>query len=545
MSCNSVAADINSATKTTTVESSDILALVRNSTLYGVTFTNLQTALGVTGQIKALGSATAVQILNQPSSNLNYIRNISPTQGMTAVVDAQGNINLKTNLANAGSTADGSGVIVDQTAAQVKFKRIKAGSNTTITESTDSITVAAGSFNELNNRVIVYTAAELTGTLDSTKEYFLDGVIDMGSQSIEVPAGGLSIVGYSFDLSKLISSANTYTMFTSPVGNSGNLLGRDFAIEVTGTSSKVYDLTDSNGTHAFEFERINYNNCTSLGSINNYRQGLESGTGRFGGKPELELIGAWAGGYFIDTSIVRSLTDGAYTLFKAGAGFSMTSRFRSNMNIDLPASASFFDFAPANFVNPSTLQIEGAIVTRAGVFDSEDANISPNIDQTALASNWVGNNGMKNTFVGGSIGVSNESSTTISSAGVFYDIDAAAWTAQDLQHFDNPTVGQLRHLGNTPLEYKVTADFLLVSTAGDDLTLRVVKWDDSASAFVTVLDQTREVNNFQGGRDLAFFNININTTLDTNDYIKLQVANVAATNDVTAELDSYYIVEAR
>ena len=545
MSCNSVAADISSATKTTTVESSDILALVRNSTLYGVTFTNLQTALGVTGQIKPLGSATAVQILNQPSSNLNYIRNISPTQGMTAAVDAYGNINLKTNLANAGSTADGSGVIVDQTAAQVKFKRIKAGSNATVTETATSITVAAGSFDELENRVIVYTAAELTGTLDSTKEYFIDGIIDMGSQSIEIPAGGLSIVGYNFDVSKLISSAVGYTMFTSPVGGSGNIIGRDYAVEVTGATSKVYDINDATGFSAFEFSRINYNDCTSLGTIDGYRQGLEVGTGRFGGQPELELAGTWLGGYFIDTSIVRSLTDGAYTLFKAGAGFSMASRFRSNMNLDLPASASFFDFAAANFVNPSTLQIDGAIVTRDGVFDSEDANISPNIDQTALASNWMGNNGMKNTFVGGSIGITTEVATTITVANTFVDIAATLWTSADLQHFDNPAAGQLRHLGSTPLEYKVTADFLLDSTSGDDLTLRVLKWDDSASSFVTVLDQTREVNSFVGGRNLAFFNININTTLDTNDYIKLQVANVAATNNVTAEMDSYYIVEAR
>ena len=545
MSCNSLSKDITSATQTTTVEAGDLLAVVRGGTLYSVSFANFQNSLGVTGQIKPLGSATAVQILNQPSSNLNYIRNISPTQGMTAAVDAYGNINLKTNLANAGSTADGSGVIVDQTAAQVKFKRIKAGSNATVTETATSITVAAGSFDELTNRVIVYTAAELTGTLDSTKEYFIDGIIDMGSQSIEIPAGGLSIVGYNFDVSKLISSAVGYTMFTSPVGGSGNIIGRDYAIEVTGATSKVYDINDATGFSAFEFSRINYNDCTSLGTIDGYRQGLEVGTGRFGGQPELELAGTWLGGYFIDTSIVRSLTDGAYTLFKAGAGFSMASRFRSNMNLDLPASASFFDFAAANFVNPSTLQIDGAIVTRDGVFDSEDANISPNIDQTALASNWMGNNGMKNTFVGGSIGITTEVATTITVANTFVDIAATLWTSADLQHFDNPAAGQLRHLGSTPLEYKVTADFLLDSTSGDDLTLRVLKWDDSASSFVTVLDQTREVNSFVGGRNLAFFNININTTLDTNDYIKLQVANVAATNNVTAEMDSYYIVEAR
>ena len=85
----------------------------------------------------------------------------------------------------------------------------------------------------------------------------------------------------------------------------------------------------------------------------------------------------------------------------------------------------------------------------------------------------------------------------------------------------------------------------MVSTNGDDVTLRIAKWDDSAASFVTVLDQTREVNNFVGGRNVAFFNVNINTTLDANDYILLQVANQTSTDDITAEADSYFIVEAR
>ena len=76
------------------------------------------------------------------------------------------------------------------------------------------------------------------------------------------------------------------------------------------------------------------------------------------------------------------------------------------------------------------------------------------------------------------------------------------------------------------------------------LTLRVLKWDDSASSFITVLDQSRQVNNLVGGRDVAFFNININTELDQNDYIKIQIANDTV-NNVTAEADSYYIVEER
>jgi hypothetical protein len=73
----------------------------------------------------------------------------------------------------------------------------------------------------------------------------------------------------------------------------------------------------------------------------------------------------------------------------------------------------------------------------------------------------------------------------------------------------------------------------------------VLKWDSSASVFATVLEQVRQVNNFTGARDVAFFDVNINTTLDQNDYIKLQVTNNTATNSVTFETDGYYLVEER
>ena len=104
--------------------------------------------------------------------------------------------------------------------------------------------------------MVVTQASDLAGTLDPTKEYFIDGIVDMGSQSIEVPQGGLNLTGYNFDVSKLISSASSYTMFTSPLVGSGNVLGKDYAIEVTGTGSQVYDITSDTGFEAFEFARI-------------------------------------------------------------------------------------------------------------------------------------------------------------------------------------------------------------------------------------------------------------------------------------------------
>lgn len=419
----------------------------------------------------------------------------------------------------------------------------------------DAFTKTNANFTELYNDNLSSTivvnqsniATTLGSTIDSTKVYVLDGIVDFSGTGlkIEVPSGGVNIVGTTFDVSKMICSDTNYTLFTSAVGGSGNILGQDYAVEITGSNSKVYDLTDATGLNAFEFSRINYNNCTSLGEINGYRQGLEVGSGRFGGKPELTLSGTWLGGYFIDTSIVRSLDDGAYTLFKAGTGFVMSSRFRSNMNIDLPASASFFDFAPANFTTPSTLQMTGVIISRNGVFDATDSNITPNISATDLVSSWDDNNGVPNTFEGGSIRVTTEVATPINTIGVYKDLAATLWTSADLQHFDNPSGNQLRHLGNTPREYKVVADFTLDSAPNDVLTLRVSKWDASASSASVILDQSRQVNSLVGGRDVAFFNINTNTTLSQNDYVFLEIANQTSTVNVTAELDSYYIVEER
>jgi len=396
---------------------------------------------------------------------------------------------------------------------------------------------------DLSNRIIVTQASDF-GVIDSTKEYFLDGIIDMGGVSIEVPSGGIYISGFNFNLSKLIDSTSSYTMFTSPVGGSGDVLFMDFAIEVTGTNSAVYDLVSDTGFKAVEISRINFNNCTSLGTLDNYRQGLETGTGRFGGTPNLILSGNWVGGYFIDTSIVRGLTNGVYSLFEEGTAFSMASRFRSNQNIDIPADVSFFDFQPSNFVNPSTVQITNAIISRNGVFDAEDANIIPNMDKGDLVSSWNGNKGIQNTFKGGENRVTTEITTTISSAGVFVDL-AGTYTASDLQHFDAPANGQLRHLGDSPIEYKVNVFGIIDGGSNDDVELKIVVWDDSASVFVDYKSVVRVINNLQGGRDVAYFNFTDKVLLNTDDYVKLMIANISGTSNVTAELDTEFTIEVR
>ena len=526
-----------------TFASGDLVTGLRANTNVNFSYDGLFNAMSGLTNLNQIGNTFGAPVLEQPQAGVNNFRNIESGSGISATISAENGINIKLNV-----TQDVTGTaIIDDVAANVPvLSSFVAGQGISLIKADNAITVSntIDPATGLSNRVVVTQASDLSGTLDSTKEYFIDGIINMAAQQITVPAGGLNLTGYNFDASKLTSSVVGYTMFISPVGGSGNIIGRDYAIEVTGATSQVYNIASATGFNAFEFSRINYNDCESLGTITNYRQGLEVGTGRFGGKPQLTLAGTWVGGYFIDTSIVRNLADGAYSLFAAGAGFLMSSRFRMNMNVDLPASASLIDFAEANFVNPSTLQLTDAIVTRAGVFNAADTNLTPNIAPSALVSAWSGNIGVYNTFVGGQAKVSTEVLTTITTQSVFVDL-AGTFTASDLQHFDSPANGQLRNLGVSPAEYKVGSQFVLSSAANDEVELKIVIYRAATAAFEDAGEIRRVINNLQGGRSVAYFALSDNITLNQNDYIKLQVANDTSTADITAELDSYFTIEAR
>ena len=136
---------------------------------------------------------------------------------------------------------------------------IGAGS-TTATELRDALELiffldeGGGGGTTLQERIIVNQsnfATALGGTIDSTKEYFLDGKIDTGTTQITIPSTGINLTGYNFDVSGLFSTEDNYTMFVSDVGGSGNFIGKDYDISVSGTNSKVYDLVDATGVKCF------------------------------------------------------------------------------------------------------------------------------------------------------------------------------------------------------------------------------------------------------------------------------------------------------
>lgn len=460
------------------------------------------------------------------------------------IVEQVGNDTLKIPLADVSNWFNEAGDTAYSYATLTSFLR----NNTSFVLSGEVTPGGGGATYQMENRVIVNQTNFLNticGTIDSTKEYFLDGIIDIGSNSITVPATGIQLKGYSFDVSGLTSSVDNYTMFISEsiaIG-SGNALGGDYLISVTGANSKVYELYDATGFNAFEFVRINYIDCTSLGDLYDYRQGLEDGTGRFGGSPSLTLHGLWRGGYRITTSIVRGLA-GTMTepLFKEGTLFQMNSRFLTDINCDLPTLAPLCNFVDTNFPNPSTIQVKGAIISRNGAFNANDSNIFPNLSASNLSCDWDGNIGIPNTFVGGTINNTAEVLTVISTQGVAVDLNGT-FTTIDLQHFDSPANGQLRHIGINPREYIVNFDFILDGQQNAEYELFLLKSNGGTPSIEYT--QVRVINNLQGGRDVCYFNGQTSVILNQNDYVFWQVANITGTQNCTLELDSTWIVKER
>lgn len=391
----------------------------------------------------------------------------------------------------------------------------------------------------LRTRIVVTEASQLA-SIDSTKEYFIDGTVDMGTQTITVPVGGLTLSGYGLNKSFLTSTAASYTMFAG--NTAGNVFITGLAIDVSGAGSKVFNLDNNSAFGAIEIVQVNFENCTSLGFLSNYRQALEINTGRFGGTPNLTLEGTWVGGYRISTAIVRSLSASMTgALYQEGGAFVMYNRFLTDINCDLPAGAALLDFQPTNFPNPNTLLLQGVALSRNGAFDTQDTNLIPNILKTNNSCLWSDNKGIGNTYRGGrrSWTTATATSATATPTDLLGTLDSS-----ELQHFDAPTPYVLRYTGGDEVEFEVEVNLELVGAATNLVRVDIVHYDASATTDIILGSITREIINLTTTPDRAYWIFNRHVTMATNDTVRVQVVDAGIAN-VTAQVGSYIVVEER
>ena len=88
----SIAQDVDKAVKITAMQDGDLIPIIRNGTLVGITFADFKRSLGVTGQIKSVGTGTAV--LTQPSSTVNYVSAIKAGTGITVTTAPDGAVQI-------------------------------------------------------------------------------------------------------------------------------------------------------------------------------------------------------------------------------------------------------------------------------------------------------------------------------------------------------------------------------------------------------------------------------------------------------------------
>lgn len=120
------------------IPDSALIPFVSLDTNLTIKYSDLKTALGISGSIKTEGGPNSVSILNQPSSSISYIRGVRGDRGVTALLAPTSEVLIRGNFANDDT---GAGLIKDPTANQIVFRSIVGGENTTVTQGDDTVTI--------------------------------------------------------------------------------------------------------------------------------------------------------------------------------------------------------------------------------------------------------------------------------------------------------------------------------------------------------------------------------------------------------------------
>ena len=79
--------------------------------------------------------------------------------------------------------------------------------------------------------------------------------------------------------------------------------------------------------------------------------------------------------------------------------------------------------------------------------------------------------------------------------------------------------------------------------ANEIIDIRVTRSSDGGLTYPDEINHiSRVINNISGSRDVAFFPLSFIANLDKNDRVRIEVENKSSTGNVTAELDSFFIL---
>jgi hypothetical protein len=252
-----------------------------------------------------------------------------------------------------------------------------------ISSSSKTIDIIVKSASDIQNKVLV-----------SNRRYYIDTTEEI--KDIIVPAGGLTLVGAGFNITKIKTTEANATIFKSPVEGSGNLTLIGLEISNTGIGSKTFNLKDETNNFEVSFKSVNFQSNVSLGKIDGYRQGTADDIGFYGVQDGLIFEGAWNGFKIISSNLFGFASTG--TLFKKGLTTTFLNRFFVNANLSLPTGAILTNFDSSVFLQKELFQLNSCQIKVNGQIDSSLANtIIPNLSANNEKCLWIGNIGLPDT----------------------------------------------------------------------------------------------------------------------------------------------------
>lgn len=416
--------------------------------------------------------------------------------------------------------------------------------------------------NDITNRVVVNNASQLVN-IDPSKEYFLNGFINITGTGIDLTDTSLTIRSLGFNLGGLINNDVAGNIFSGT--DTKDLIASKMAIICP--NGEAFDLVGKKETsaitsqletqYAIEIDTVNFNNCASLGTLTDYRQYLEIGCAFFGGNPTVTLDNtlrlapdpnagqplSW-NGWRSTTNLSRSSGVGLIK-YKAGTNFRMTGSFLCDINIDLNGTGVLSDFSPTNFTTvlgvqiPNVLQFSNVRVFRNGVINTDYLSALPNTSEKQLTSDFGKNRGLGTTKKGGRLEVTAEAVTTINTQDVYENI-AGTTTLANAVHTDSPANFQLRNIDKEPNDFNIAGFFVVEGNAGDSIAIGVFTYDDGGINETLINQFQATVDNVVVIADSAKIYIDTEVTLNPNGYVGLKIKNQSGSDNVTVTTDSFF-----
>jgi hypothetical protein len=359
----------------------------------------------VTGGSDSLASAETVKTLKAQIDGINLIltSNDVNLDNVQELVDAIKTVqtSLETILVNDFTTGGTTKAATAETVKILKLLVDQKLSGASLKTLNGISLIGAGENIVIPVRlkeVVVQNKSQLLGNLSSDVLYLIDGSFSLtAGETIVVPVGGLNIMGYSFDASRIASyGVANHTIFTSPAGGSGNLIIHNIAFNATGTGAKVFDIIDVDGTHAVEMVTVNFEGCKSIGKLKNYRQGTGITIGFYGCADGLMLSGTWTGFKLTNTNCFGFGATG--TLFKKDVDTIFSNRLYLEINADFQTGCKLADFEASNFSLNELFQINASILKYNGTINDANATaVIPNIKANDVKCLWRSNVGLPDT----------------------------------------------------------------------------------------------------------------------------------------------------